>query len=140
MSRLLRFLALASLFVSTAAFAADPVIVNRVRFLPAPEREQAMLGGKIAGSNVSSSAGFKVLAEIKTTPKRGEWSEIKFENTTAFRWVRYEAPAGSHGNVAELEFYAGEKKPEGRGLRLRGRSVEGGARWEAGDVCELGEC
>jgi CubicO group peptidase (beta-lactamase class C family) len=93
-----------------------PVIVSRVRFLPAPEREQAMVGGKFTGSNVSSSEGFKTLAEIKTAPKRGEWGEIQFDNAAPYRWVRYEAPAGSRGNIAELEFYAGEKKLRGPGF------------------------
>ena len=101
-------------------------IVNRVRFFPAPEREQAMVGGKIAGSNVSSSEGFKVLAEIKTTPKRGEWREMKFENAAPFRWVRYEAPAGSRGNIAELEFYSGDKKLKGAGFGTAGSLAPGG--------------
>ena len=93
-----------------------PTIVDRVRFLPAPDREQAMVGGKFSGSNVSPQEGFKVLAEIKAVPKRGEWSEIRFTNTTPYRWVRYEAPAGSHGNIAELEFYAGESKVRAAGF------------------------
>ena len=93
-----------------------PVIVTRARFLPAPDREQAMLGGKFSGSNVSPTEGFEPLAEIKTAPKRGEWGEIPFDHAAPYRWVRYEAPAGSHGNIAELEFYAGEKKLRGPGF------------------------
>ena len=103
-----------------------PMIVNRVRFLPAPEREQAMVGGKFSGSNVSWNEGFRVLAEIKTAPKRGEWSEMKFENAAPFRWVRYEAPAGSRGNIAELEFYSGEKKLKGAGFGTAGSLAPGG--------------
>jgi len=61
-----------------AAQANTPVIVNLVRFFPAPERERAMVGGKITGSNVSPSEGFKVLAEIKTAPKRGEFLAERF--------------------------------------------------------------
>jgi|GEM_PF-49998 len=103
-----------------AAKASVPVVVDRVRFLPAPEREKAMVGGKFAGSNVSASEGFKVLAEIKTAPKRGGWSDIKIDNATPYRWVRYEAPVGSHGNIAELEFYSGEKKLKGPGFGSAG--------------------
>ncbi len=69
-----------------------------------------MLGGKFAGSNVSARSGYEVLAEIKTVPPPGQWSELSFPNTRHFRWLRYEAPAGSHGCVAEVEFYAGERK------------------------------
>ncbi|MCX7014649.1 MAG: hypothetical protein NTW86_19215 [Candidatus Sumerlaeota bacterium] len=41
---------------------------NRVRFCPAPNGEQAMVGGKFTGSNVSPTEGFEVLAEIQTAP------------------------------------------------------------------------
>ena len=111
---------------NAAAKTSAPVIVNRVRFLPAPDREQAMVGGKFTGSNVSSSEGFRVLAEIKSAPKRGEWSEIPFENAKPYRWVRYEAPAGSRGNIAELEFYSGDRKLKGRGFGTAGFLAPGG--------------
>jgi len=111
---------------SAAAKIMPPLVVNRVRFFPAPEREQAMVGGKITGSNVSQTEGFKVLAEIKTAPKRGEWSELKFENAAPYRWVRYEAPAGSRGNIAELEFYSGETKLKGAGFGSAGSLAPGG--------------
>jgi hypothetical protein len=88
--------------------------VDRVRYFPAPGREQAMVGGKIAGSNVSAREGFEPLAEITSAPPAGKWSELAFPNTKLFRWIRYEAPAGSHGNIAELEFYAGQKRMNGR--------------------------
>ncbi|HEV7403447.1 MAG TPA: chitobiase/beta-hexosaminidase C-terminal domain-containing protein [Chthoniobacteraceae bacterium] len=107
---------------SRAADPAAPVAVDRVRFLPAPEREQAMVGGKITGSNVSPTEGFKTLAEIKTAPPKGEWGELKIDHAAPWRWVRYEAPAGSHGNVAELEFYAGAKKLRGAGFGAPGGS------------------
>jgi len=107
--------------------------VNRVRYFPAPNREQAMVGGKITGSNVSEREGFESLAEITIAPPAGQWSELTFSNTKLYRWIRYEAPAGSHGNVAELEFYAGEKRMNGhtfgsfgwRDLRNWPRAVDG---------------
>ena len=87
---------------------------NRVRFFPAPGREQAMLGGRFSGSNVSARTGFELLAEITSVPAPGQWTELSFTNSKLYRWIRYEAPAGSHGNVAELEFYLGERKAVGR--------------------------
>jgi len=86
------------------------VAVNRVRYFPAPGRELAMAGGKIAGSNVSVREGFEPLAEIKSAPAAGQWSELTFTNTKRYRWIRYEAPPGSYGNVAELEFYSGQRR------------------------------
>ncbi len=104
------------LFVTLAASAAQPVIIDHVRFLPAKDREQRMLGGKISGSNVSATAGFEVLAEIKELPKKGEWGDLKLTSSKPYRWLRYEAPTDSHSNVAELEFYVGEKKLKGQGF------------------------
>jgi hypothetical protein len=83
---------------------------NRVRFFPAPGQERAMLGGRFAGSNVSARSGYEVLAEIRAVPSGGMWTELTFPNTRSFRWLRYEGPRGSHGQVAEVEFYAGDRK------------------------------
>jgi CubicO group peptidase (beta-lactamase class C family) len=91
-------------------------VADRVRFLPAKNHEQAVVGGKFCGSNTSETAGFEVLGEIKAAPAAGEWGEIKLTSSKAYRWLRYEAPAGSHGNVAEIECYAGDKKLKGQGF------------------------
>ena len=59
-------------------------------------------------------------------PKSDAWTELHFENKTPYRWVRYEAPAGSHGYVADVEFYAGAKKLAGQGF---GSKDSPGGRW-----------
>jgi len=91
-----------------APFGRSPV--TRVRFFPAPGLEKAMPGGKFTGSNVSERAGYEVLAEIASVPAPGQWTELRFPNKKHYRWLRYEAPPGSHGNVAEIEFYADKQK------------------------------
>lgn len=124
-----RSLLLATLFFPAAARAqnvagqkkppAKPsalALVDHVRFHPAPGREKMMVGGKITGSNVSAREGFAVLAEITAEPKAGEWTDLYFDNKKPYRWIRYEAPPGSHGNVAELEFYSGVRKLAGAGF------------------------
>lgn len=112
---LLFLLALGQIAIGQAhAAPASTFPINRVRYFPAAEREQAMVGGKITGSNVSEREGFEPLAEITSAPAAGKWSEITFPNTKLYRWIRYEAPPGSHGNVAELEFYSGEKLMPGK--------------------------
>src|SRR6266853_574459 len=78
---------------------AEPPICGRVRFFPAPAAEQAMVGGKFTGSNVSPTAGFVTLAEIKTAPLPGQWSELSLDNHKLYRWLRYEGPPGSYGKV-----------------------------------------
>jgi hypothetical protein len=95
-------------------------VVDTVRFFPAPKREKMMLGGKIAGSNVSPVEGFRVLAEITAEPKAGEWTVLHFENKSPYRWVRYEAPPGSRGNIAEIEFHTGSRKLNGIGFGSSG--------------------
>jgi Chitobiase/beta-hexosaminidase C-terminal domain len=105
-------------------------IVDAVRFFPAPKREKMMVGGKFAGSNVSPAEGFHVMAEITAEPKSGEWTELHFENRSAYRWVRYEAPPGSRGNIAELEFDSGSRKLNGSGFGSPGVLPPGG-HWKA---------
>src|SRR5580692_3060339 len=110
---------LCALAVLLSAGAAEPpqvprssglTIVDAVRFFPAPKREKLMVGGRFAGSNVSPTEGFHVMAEITAEPKAGEWTELHFENKSPYRWVRYEAPPGSRGNIGEIEFHTGSRK------------------------------
>jgi hypothetical protein len=87
--------------------------VDRVRFLPAPGHEKAMLHGTICGSNVSAGEGFELLAEIKSVPAAGRWTELTFKGRKPYRWIKYAAPAGSRGWVSKIEFYAGQEKLSG---------------------------
>ncbi|MCL5271194.1 MAG: hypothetical protein M1457_11760, partial [bacterium] len=95
-------------------------VINRVRFHPAPGREQTMLGGRFTGSNESPRTGFVVLAEIKSVPPVGQWSELRLDNSQPYRWVRYEGPKGSHCNIAELVFYDGDRLLKGQGFGTSG--------------------
>lgn len=128
----LLFVALSAVVLS-AARGAEVVpppgapLFNHARFFPAPGREKAMLGGKFSGSNVSEHAGFRVLAEIKTEPRGGEWTDLVFSNARLYRWLRYDAPEGSHGSVAELEFYAGTRRLDG--LRFGSVAERAGRGW-----------
>ena len=106
-------------------------VVNRVKFYPAPGHEKDMLGGKFLGSNISKTDGYEELGEIKSIPAAGQWTELNLPNTKVYRWVKYAAPAASHGRVAKLQFYDGDRKLAGEpigsfpdGWR---RVVDGGA-------------
>jgi hypothetical protein len=104
----------ASLPIRAADDKANPGnVCDHVRYFPAPGKAKAMVGGKFTGSNISATKGFELLAEIKAAPADGEWAELSFDNGRVYRWLRYEAPPDSHGNVAEIEFYAGKKKLNG---------------------------
>jgi hypothetical protein len=81
-----------------------------------------MVGGTFAGSNVSRTEGFEVLAEIKTAPLKGQWGEISFPNTTVYRWLRYTGPAGATRGLGKVEFYTGDVN-----LSEKGKSVAYGS-------------
>ncbi len=104
------------------------LVFDRVRFHPAPGHERDMVGGRFTGSNVSATEGYEVLAEIKTAPPAGEWTEMKFDGKRPHRWIRYEAPPGSFGRIGKLEFYAGERKLGGPGFGSIG-ATPGGHDW-----------
>lgn len=94
---------------ATASPSQEP-ICNRIRFFPAPNGEQAMVGGRIEGSNISRHEGYELIAEITALPPPKQWSELKFSNTKVHRWLRYIGPHGSGCKIAEIEFYANERK------------------------------
>ncbi|MEI9893537.1 MAG: chitobiase/beta-hexosaminidase C-terminal domain-containing protein [Chthoniobacter sp.] len=62
---------------------------------------------------MSATEGFHELAEIKEKPREQEWTDLFFPNNKLYRWLRYDAPPGSHGCLAELEFYSGPRKVDG---------------------------
>jgi hypothetical protein len=90
--------------------------VNRVRFFPRTGQAAAMVGGTIQGSNDSPTNGFVTLATIATQPENGVWTEMSFPNTTPYRYIKYSGPAGSYGQIAEVQFYSGTSRLIGDGL------------------------
>jgi len=84
-------------------------ICNRVRFFPSRGGEKDMVGGRFEGSNFSRYTGFVTLAEIKELPQANQWTELKFDNPKAYRWLRYVGSANAQGRVGKIEFYAGER-------------------------------
>lgn len=88
----------------------DGYRLTRVRFYPMPGQAAAMVGGKFTGSAVGATTDAVTLAEVKSAPVEGQWNEIAVEKASVYRYLKYEAPAGSHGRVAEIEFYSGAAK------------------------------
>jgi YVTN family beta-propeller protein len=81
-------------------------VVTRIRYYPRASEPGRMVGGKFQGSNTSSSTGYVDLYTIPGQPTVA-WQEVNLTGTTAYRYLRYLAPNGGYGNVAEIEFYAG---------------------------------
>jgi hypothetical protein len=88
-------------------------IVNRARLLAADGKSEALVGGKIVGSNASATNGFVDLASIAPAPGSGEWLELAIENAAPYRYVKYYGPTGSYGAIAELELYADDTRVTG---------------------------
>lgn len=66
--------------------------------------ENRMVGGVFQGSN--SGVNYTTLSIITSTPPSNQNSTTVFVNTpTAYRYLKYSAPAGSYGDIAEMAFY-----------------------------------
>ncbi len=101
--------------------AATAPVITEARLYPAPGQAAVLQGGDIVGSNQGETIGFVELASVEQAPSEGQWVTLKFANTAPFRWVKYEAPEGAHGMVAEVAFFDSE-----------GRQVSGEAFGTAG--------
>jgi hypothetical protein len=77
--------------------------IGSVKYAPRAGLESRMVGGRFQGSNTSATAGFVDLYTITTAPVAGALTTVTVTDPTAYRWVRYLAPNGSYGNIAELE-------------------------------------
>jgi|GEM_PF-1556052 len=93
---------------------AAPLAATRVRFFPRAGSAAAMKGGRFTGSNFSEMNSFVPLAVIENVPPEGQWTELPLTGTGVYRYLKYEAPPASHGNIAELEFDHGDHKLTGK--------------------------
>ena len=85
--------------------AAPAGVVTQVRYVPRGGSGARMVGGKFQGSQ--DGTAYTNLATITQTPPDGQYSTLPVSTSTAYRYLRYLAPSGSYGNIAELEFDGG---------------------------------
>jgi len=67
-----------------------------------------MTGGKFQGANAADFSGAVDLFTLTNAPLEGTLTEQAITVTNGYRYVRYLAPAGGYGNVAEVEFYGAD--------------------------------
>lgn len=91
-----------------------PRVVTKVRLRAAKGQGDQLIGAVIQGSNTGTTLDFVDLAKVVAAPSDGAFTELEIENAKLYRWLKYYAPPGSAGGLAELEFYAGDVKVEGR--------------------------
>ena len=63
-----------------------------------------MIGGKFQVSNTADFAKDTTLFSITASPAGGKLSAKSVEAAQAFRYVRYLAPDGTFGDIAEMVF------------------------------------
>jgi len=79
----------------------EAIVPTEIRFDARTWYTRRMVGGTFQGSNKSSVSGYETLHEVSKDPGSSE-QVVKLEGTTAYRYYRFLAPAGSHGNIAEF--------------------------------------
>lgn len=104
--------------------------VDRARLLAPDGQAAALVGGKIVGSTSSPTNGFVDLAVVNEAPADGQWLELRFDSDTAYRYVKYYGPGGSHGLLAELELYAGDERLDGGAFGSAGSLDDAGTVFE----------
>ena len=80
-------------------------VVTQINYCPRSGFESRMVGGIFQGANNTNFTGAVTLFTVAAQPNSGAFTSVNVTNATAFRCVRYLAPDGGFGNVAELEFY-----------------------------------
>lgn len=79
--------------------------VTAVRYFPRSGWEARMLNGRFEASTVLTDTGYSLLSQVGSIPELG-WSTALISGTTGpARYLRYLAPEGGYGNIAEAEFW-----------------------------------
>lgn len=87
-----------------AAFSSE-ALLSEILYAPRSGFAGRMVGGIFQASNSATfTAGAVDLYTITVAPPAGIFTSIPLNLTAAYEYVRYLAPAGSYGNIAELEF------------------------------------
>jgi beta-glucanase (GH16 family) len=85
--------------------------VTRLRYGARPGYAGRMTGGRFQGANFSSFSDASDLYTIGTEPPEEMLVDQAVGYTGGFRYVRYLAPGGAYGNVAEVEFFGVDAPP-----------------------------
>lgn len=86
--------------------AGNAKVITKIRYYPRANWAGRMVGGKLQGSNTSTTSGYTDFYTITATPPYA-WTEVNISNPTAYRYVRYLSPDGGYCNIAEADFVSG---------------------------------
>jgi hypothetical protein len=90
-----------------------PLPIDRVRIFPAAGQAAQLVGARIQGSRSGPTTDFVDLASITVAPVEGVFTELNFANVQLYRYVRYYAPPGSQGGLAEIQLFSGSTRIDG---------------------------
>lgn len=79
-------------------------VIREVRYAPRNGYASRMIGGVFQGANNADFSDAAALFTVTSAPAVGVWTVQSISDARAFRYLRYLAPNGSNGNVAEIEF------------------------------------
>ena len=82
--------------------------VSQISYAPRAGWAARMVGGQFQGSDTADfSSGVTTLYTITAVPPQGQLTTVTVNVPGGFRYVRYLGPAGSYGNIAEVDFFSG---------------------------------
>ena len=116
-----------SMNVLVSANYSEAGLNDKIRFSPRPGWTERMVGGVFEGTHEDPLTGpYRTLYTVTNNPPAG-WSEVsvslvddRLSDVPQYRYLRYRGPNGSHGNVAEIEFYRAGAKLTGTGFGTPG--------------------
>ena len=79
--------------------------IASISYAPRVGWASRMVGGIFQGSNSADFSSPVTLYTIIATPAVGVLTTVNVSNPLAFQYVRYLSPAGSYGDVAEVQFF-----------------------------------
>jgi fibronectin type 3 domain-containing protein len=79
-------------------------VVSKIRYCPRSGYADRMAGGTFQGANSSNFTAATLFSTVASAPAFA-LNSLLVSNSAALRFLRYLAPAGSFGNLAEVEFY-----------------------------------
>jgi hypothetical protein len=86
----------------------SPQTIAVIKYAPRAGLASRMVGGKFqVSSSADFSSGVVDLVTITTAPSEGTLTSVGVSPGGAYRYVRYLAPSGGYGNIAEMEVWGG---------------------------------
>ena len=83
----------------------QPTVISAVGYYPRENFPNRLLGGVFQGANQADFSDAEALYTITDLPVRQRYGYGIVSSDQSYRYVRYLAPEGGYGNIAEAQFY-----------------------------------